>query len=242
MRKFLLKILLSATAVLALGGFVAPIAAIADEGVEAPEISVESTDSDIVSSEEETAENDGEEVLVDEEVLEDEGNEAIVGDGEEIVEETESSEWFDEYIVPMIMEYGADVVAFATVAFIALKDTQKTKNALFGALTEITTSNTENKSTAEAVQKLKEAWVEEANAMREEHAEEIAALKEAFLEAITAIREGMETKVDDIDEIVHKVLDVEKIAYGNNAHLVSSGTAKRIAEVIGNGKKTDNKE
>ena len=51
----------------------------------------------------------------------------------------------------------------------------------------------------------------------------------------------MAVKVDDIDDVAHKLLDVEKLAYGNNAHLVSNGTAKRIAEVIGNGK-TNNKK
>ena len=217
MRKILLKILLSATALLAFGGFVAPIAVSAEEGVEVPEISVETTDTDIVSSGSETEQNEGKEAL-----------------------ESETSEWFDEYIIPLIMEYGADVVALATVALLTLKDTRKTKGALFEALTDITTSNTENKNTAEAVRELKEAWMEERQAMQIQHAEEIEALKNIFLDAISAIREGMEAKVDDIDETVHKVLDVEKIAYGNNAHLVSSGTAKRIAEVIGNGKKTDN--
>lgn len=217
MKKLLLKLILCATTLLAVGGLVSPIVVSADEGVETPEISVEITDTDIVSSEEETVENEG----------------------KETVEETESSEWFDKHILPLIVEYGADVIAFATVAFMALKDTQKTKAALSTAVAEVIKSNADNKSTSEAVQELKDAFSKEMEEVKAEHAQEIEAIKEVFLTAITAIREGMEAKVDDIDETVHKVLDVEKIAYGNNAHLVNSGTARRIAEVIGNGKKNE---
>lgn len=217
MKKLLLKIVLCATAMLALGGFVSPIVVSADEGLETPEISVEITDTDIVSSEEETAQN--------------EGNNAVV--------ETETSKWFDEYIMPLIIQYGANVVSFATVAFIALKDTQRTKSALFGAVGAITQSNTDNKNTTQAVQEFKEACLEEIKALKENHAEEIKALKEAFVEAVQEIKESVAVKVEDIDDIAHKLLDVEKIAYGNTAHLVNNGTAKRIAEVIGNVKKAD---
>jgi hypothetical protein len=34
-------------------------------------------------------------------------------------------------------------------------------------------------------------------------------------------------------------LEVEKLAYGDNAALVSNGTAKKIAEVVGYGKTED---
>ena len=220
MKKLLLKIVLSATAILAFGGFLSPIVATAEEGIETPEISVEITNTDIVSSEEETAEN--------------ESNNAVV--------ETETSKWFDEYIMPLIIQYGANVVSFATVAFIALKDTQRTKSALFGAVGAITQSNTDNKNTTQAVQEFKEACLEEIKALKENHAEEIKALKEAFVEAVQEIKESVAVKVEDIDDIAHKLLDVEKIAYGNTAHLVNNGTAKRIAEVIGNVKKADDEK
>lgn len=220
MKKLLLKIVLCATAMLALGGFVSPIVVSADEGLETPEISAEIADTDIVSSEEITAQNDG--------------NNAVV--------ETETSKWFDEYIMPLIIQYGANVVSFATVAFIALKDTQRTKSALFGAVGAITQSNTDNKNTTQAVQEFKEACLEEIKALKENHAEEIKALKEAFVEAVQEIKESVAVKVEDIDDIAHKLLDVEKIAYGNTAHLVNNGTAKRIAEVIGNVKKADDEK
>ena len=201
MKKFLLKIALCATMMLALGGVTTPLFVSADEGVETPEISTEITDTDIVSSEDETAENDG-----------------------EIVAETETSKWFDETIKPLLLEYGAEVVAFASVVFICLKDLKKAKAVFDEAVTAVTKSNKDNETTSKAVEKLKKE-------LRKEMEEVTDALKE--------IREGLEAKVIDVDEIVHKLLDVEKIAYGNNAQLVSNGTAKRIAEVIGNGKKAE---
>ena len=202
MKKFLLKIALCATMILALGGVTTPLFASADEGVETPEISTEITDTDIVSSEEEITENDT-----------------------VIVEETETSKWFDETIKPLLLEYGAEVVAFSSVVFLCLKKLREAK-CLFDAATEaVTKSNKDNESTSKAVKKLKEE-------MRKE--------MEAVTDALKEIREGLEAKVVDVDEVVHKLLDVEKLAYGNNAHLVSNGTAKRIAEVIGNGKKAEN--
>lgn len=204
MKKFLLKIALCATMMLALGGVTTPLFVSADEGVETPEISVEITDTDVVSNEGETAENDG-----------------------EIVVETETSEWFDETIKPLLLEYGAEVVAFASVVFICLRDLKKAKTVFDEAVSAITKSNKDNDSTSKAVEKLKKE-------MRKE--------MEAVTEALRGIREGLETRVIDVDEIVHKLLEVEKLAYGNNAHLVSNGTAKRIAEVIGNGKKAEDED
>ena len=95
-------------------------------------------------------------------------------------------------------------------------------------------SNTDNQDTAKAVQEFKEVCAEEIQRLKEAHAEEMQALKETFLTALNEIRESVAVKVDDIDDVAHKLLDVEKLAYGDNAHLVSNGTAKRIAEVIGN--------
>ena len=204
MKRFLLKVALCATMVLALGGVITPLVVSAEEGVETPEIGTEITDTDIVSSEDETAEN-----------------------GTEIVEETETSKWFDETLKPLLLEYGAEVAAIATVVFVCLRDLKKTKGVFDAAVEAITKSNKDNESTSKAVKKLKE---------------EVAKEMKAVTDALKEIREGLEAKVIDVDNIVHKLLDVEKLAYGNNAHLVSNGTAKRIAEVIGNGKKTENEE
>lgn len=204
MKKFLLKIALCATMLLALGGIVTPLVATAEESVETPEISTEIADTNIEPSEETTAENDP-----------------------EIVEETETSKWFDETLKPLLLEYGAEVAAIATVVFVCLRDLKKTKGVFDTAVEAITKSNKDNESTSKAVKKLKE---------------EMAKEMKGVAEALKSIREGLEAKVIDVDNIVHKLLDVEKLAYGNNAHLVSNGTAKRIAEVIGNGKKTENEE
>ena len=194
MKKFLLKIMLCATMMLALGGVTTPLIVSADEGVETPEISVEITDTDIVSSEEETAENDT-----------------------EIVEKTETSKWFDETIKPLALEFFAVAVGFSAVTAISWKKLKKTMAALAEAVAALAQSIAENK------------------ALRKEMRKGMNAVADALKD----IREGLETKVIDVDEIVHKLLDVEKLAYGNNAHLVSNGTAKRIAEVIGNGKKEE---
>ena len=212
MKKFLLKIAMIATAVMALAVFVSPIVVSA----ETAENDTKSTSVGVVSNEEEITQNTH-------------------------VEAVGTDTWFDETLKPLIIEYGADVVAFLTVAFIALKDTQKTKSALSEAVNTAVQSYTENKNTVTAVQELKEAFAEEMRSLKEEHAEEIKAMQEVFVQAVEAIRESVAVKVDDIDDVAHKLLDVEKLAYGNNAHLVSNGTAKRIAEVIGNGK-TNNKK
>lgn len=199
MKKFLLKIVLCATMVLALGGVFTPLIVSADEGVETPEISVEITDTDIVSSEEEITENDT-----------------------EFVEETETSKWFDETIKPLALEFFAVAVGFSAVTAISWKKLKKTMAALTEAVAALAQSIAENKALKKEMRKGMNAVVD----------------------ALEEIREGLEAKVVDVDEVVHKLLDVEKLAYGNNAHLVSNGTARRIAEVIGNGKKAEdeNKE
>lgn len=197
MKKFLLKIVLCATAVLALGGIVTPLVATAEESVETPEISVEIEDTDIVSSEDETTEN-----------------------SPETVEETETSKWFDENVKPFLMQGAAAVCGVLIAIVIIAKKSKNLLKVLTEAIAALTKALAENKALKKEMRKL----------------------GESVTEALKEIREGLEAKVIDVDDIVHKLLDVEKIAYGNNAHLVSNGTAKRIAEVIGNGKKTENEE
>lgn len=187
MKKFLLKIALCATAIMASAGFIAPISASA-ETVENNEII---TETENVSSETETSENQA-----------------------EIIEETESSEWFDQTLKPLLIEFGTEVIAFVTVILLCLKDLNKTKSTLGTALGSLTQSNTDNKAMAKEVR------------------QEMQEMKETFKGALQEIRESLSKEVVDIDQVVHKILDVEKIAYGSNAALVSSGAAKRIAEVV----------
>ena len=202
MKKFFLKIVLCATAVLTGFGLFAPVTASANEGVESAVESVVTGEMDNVSDETETVENDG-----------------------NLVGETETSEWFDKTIKPLLLEYGAEVVAFVSVAFLCLKKVKDAKALFDSAVEVVKKSNADNEATSESVAKLKK---------------EMKKQMEAVTKALEDIRGGLEAKVLDVDEIVHKLLDVEKLAYGNNAHLVSNGTAKRIAEVIGNGKKEEN--
>ena len=213
MRKFLLKILLSATALLAFGGFVAPIAVRADEGVETPGISVENTDSDIVSSEEKTAENTTKEEAVE-----------------------SGDKWFDEVLMPMAVRIVAGVAGFTIAMMLCFKDFNKVKAVFAEAVKELFTSNDNNKGTAKAVAELEanqEKRIDEMEAMFVEKIEEITTM---FVDALTEIKSNLSDKVNDADGKLTTLLEVEKLAYGDNAALVSNGTAKKIAEVVGYGK------
>lgn len=247
MKKFFLKIVLCATAVLTGFGLFAPVTASANEGVESAVESVVTGEMDNVSDETETVENDG-----------------------NLVGETETSEWFDETIKPLLLQYGAEVLAFATVVFLWLKKFSQSNTALGVAVDALTKSNGENIDTSKAVQELKEAFTKDVTAMKEEHAKEIAEMRSAFTEeiaemqgafaeeiaerrsafteeiaemqgafakAVQELKETLADKVTNADDTLHKLLEVEKLAYGDNAALVSNGTAKKIAEVVGNGKK-----
>lgn len=203
MKKFLLKIALCATALLAVGGVATPL---------------------FVSAEE-TQENAIESVATEE--LENAPNDAETNENQtEIVQETETSKWFDETIKPLLIEYGAMVAAGLSAAAICLKKIKKAKEIFDSATGVVEKSNADNKEIKRLVEDFKN---------------EVLSGLGLVADALKEIREGVEEKVIDVDEIVHKLLDVEKIAYGNNADLVSNGTAKRIAEVIDHGKAHDEK-
>lgn len=204
MKKFLLKIALCATAVMASTGFFIPIMASAETS-QNNEVSIKT---ESLSSEAETNENQA-----------------------EIVEETESSKWLDETIKPLLIEFGTEVAAFFLVMWLCLKDLNNTKSTLGTALGALTQSNFNNSESQKAVEEFKAEVREE---MRE--------MKETFKNALAEIRESLSKEVVDIDQVVHKILTVEKIAYGSNAALVSNGAAKRIAEVVRYGEIQEEKE
>ena len=191
MKKFLCKIILCATAVLTGFGLFAPVTASAEEGVESAVESVVTDEMDNVSSEVETDENDG-----------------------IIVEETETSKWFDENVKPFLMQGAAAVCGVLIAIVIIAKKSKNLLKVLTEAIAALTKALAENKA-------LKK---------------EMRGLGESVTEALKEIREGLEAKVIDVDDVVHKLLEVEKLAYGDNATLVSNGVAKRIAEVVGYGK------
>jgi hypothetical protein len=208
----MLKIILCATAVMTGFGLFAPVMASADEGVENAVESVVTDETSNVSGEEETAENTPKEEAVE-----------------------SGDEWFDEVLMPMVIEYGASVVAFATAVFILLKDFNKTKSTLGTAVGALLTSNGNNEDTAKAVAELKSVYEKQMTEMKGQ-VENVTAL---FVEALKELKEGLADKVDNADGTLQKLLEVEKLAYGDNAALVSNGTAKKIAEVVGYGKTED---
>lgn len=212
MKKFLLKIALCATALLAVGGVATPLFVSAEETQGTAIESVATEELENVPSDAETNENQT-----------------------EIVQETETSKWFDETIKPMLIEYGASVVAFGTAVFLMLKDFNKTKSTLGIAVGALTKSNTNNKDTVKAVEEFKALYEKQ----KEEYAKQIAEMQSVFVGALEELKVMLADKVNDADDTLHKLLDVERLAYGSNATLVSNGTAKRIAEVINHGKAHD---
>lgn len=57
-------------------------------------------------------------------------------------------------------------------------------------------------------------------------------LEEQLTRMFDQLQKNVVNRVSDTNTTVHKLLDVEKIAYGDNPVLVSNGTAKKIAEVV----------
>ena len=195
------KLFLSAFAVTALAfGFgMNPVTAYAEDSVEIPVISAEIETSEEVIEETESVENSSN--------LEAETSEEDEGD---VIEKTSASEWFEETIKPIALQYGASVMAFATVAFIAFKKIRKAAREFKEAVDAVKASNDDNLKA--------KAQMDE---MRAENAKWKKEIEEHLLKG-----------VDDIGDTVHKLLTVEKIAYETNTKLVSNGTAKKIAEVI----------
>lgn len=213
MKKLILKIVLMATAVFAGFGYIPTIMANAEGTQESGVESVEIVETENEPSEEETSENQA-----------------------NFVEETETSEWFDETMKPALIQYGACVFGFATALFFMLKQMNKTGYTLGIALGALTQSNADNISTSQAVAELKAESQASYERQQAEYERRMQEMSDMFANALKELRESLADKVVDIDETAHKLLDVEMLAYGNNAKLVSNGTAKRIAEVVNNGK------
>lgn len=212
MKKLLLKIVLCATAMLALGGVATPLIVNAEEAQETAIESVVTDETENVSSEVETDENTAE-------------------NGQE----TDTDKWFEEVLLPLVMQFGVEVGAFALVALIASKSITKTKGVLDIALSAVLKSNEDNVAMAKTMAELKKAYEQQ----KEEHAKQMEEMKGAFVDALREIKENLSDKVTDAGDTLNKLLEVEKLAYGDNAALVSSGTARRIAEVVGYGKAED---
>lgn len=214
-----------ASALLCFGFAVSPVTAFAEDVEESVEISVET--SEIVSAEE----------VVEE--TESVGNSAVLEGETEVdgvIPETEGSEWFEEYIQPYLIEYGAVLAAVITGAVLFLKKAKKVLDLFIALLEKLKIANKRVEGTADEVKILREENAALRKELKEENANHRKELKEDMekfkTELIDTLKEVLTDKVEDIDETVHKILDVEEIAYESNAKLVGNGTAKKISEVI----------
>ncbi|MBQ7831090.1 MAG: hypothetical protein IJX30_00545 [Clostridia bacterium] len=139
----------------------------------------------------------------------------------EIVPKTADSEWFEEILEPILIRYGVDVLAFLTAAGICLKGLKKAKKIFETATAIVTASHKDNESLSAKQTDLEARQDEYEKAMDEK-------MDKRFQE----MEEKLVSEVDDTNKTVHKLLDVEEIAYTSNPVLVSNGAAKRIAEVV----------
>lgn len=219
-----------AIALFSIGFFAPPIIAYAESDV-APLESVEILSESIDFTEDE-------EVVEDSAFVENSADLKGENEGNTIIPETETSKWFDKYIVPIIVEYGTDILALGTTVCICLKKLKKAKDEFDTATAAVNESNENNLSTSTEVKKLQEGiekWQREFaentyavfNRMEEQRSADMQRL-------VDALKETLSDKVEDIDQVVHKILDVQEIAYISNTSLVGNGAAKKISEVIKN--------
>lgn len=167
---------------------------------------------------------DGTAISVDyNEDVEDSQTESELPDG--MIPETEGSKWFEKYIAPYLKEYGVTVLGVATAIVLLLGKIKKVINKaieLFNAAIEaLKKSNKDNEQTQSDIKKQNEdleTWKKETR----------AELDKALLD----MKKQVVDKVADTNTTVHKLLEVEEIAYEENPVLVSNGTAKKIAEVL----------
>lgn len=209
MKKSRITIIL-ASALLCMGLYVTPFVASADEAVDSVETS------EIVSVEEVVEETESVENTANDEVVEDDGN---------VIPETDDSKWFEETIQPILLQYGAQILAMITVAFAVFKKLSSVVKMFISALEKLGIANEQVKEANEKMEAL-----EKQNAEWQEHMD--AYVKETITKLIEGIKEAVGDKVDDIDDVVHKILEVEEIVYESNPTLVGNGTAKKVSEVI----------
>lgn len=163
-----------------------------------------------------------------------------------IIPETVDSEWFKEKIVPYLLEF-ATAAAGAIFSFIwVLKKYNLKLGDLINACNVLRKANADSEETKADVAK-QNAFIQEwTSAQNEfiksvmgEQSEEMKKWQEtqtaAMLEGLKQIREEVKDRIEDACETVHKILDVEEIAYQNNPAMVSQGTTAKIEEVIHNG-------
>ena len=141
----------------------------------------------------------------------------------DMIPETESSTWFEEKIEPLLWNYGMNVAALATICVIVLKKVKRTADsvgAVAGLLTKSNNDNEATKSDVKQLQKSNEAWQQE--------------MEDKFNKKVEEMKSELVETEKDTNKTVHKLLNVEEIAYKGNPSFISKGIAKKISEVIHN--------
>ena len=149
-----------------------------------------------------------------------------------IIPETEWSAWFKEKIVPYILEFLAVAAGALSVFVLVLKRFNLRLGDLIDAVRVLRKANEDSEETKAAVQEQKEEQLAWEQRQEEEEKAWQAQQMQIMAEGFAKIAESVTNKLDDAVKTVHKILDVEEIAYRENPVLVSKGTAHKIEEVI----------
>lgn len=167
---------------------------------------------------EETPEEVPEEESKNEEIFEEESTKETI---EKVLPKTEGTSWFEKNVEPLLWRAGADVVALGAICVIVLKRSKKAAdsvNAVAGLLVQSNDNNKESAKALKSIRKENEEWKKE--------------MEEQINQRFDEMRKDLVDTGKDTNEVVHKLLCVEEIAYEENPYFVSNGTAKKIAEVI----------
>lgn len=193
----------------------------------------------------ETGEETGEEMPSIDEKYEDIAD-SVMDELAGIIPETEFSLWFKEKILPYILQFLA-VAGGALFSFLlVLRKFDIKLGDLINACNVLRKANKDSEETKADVTKQNEfiqEWTSNQNryiqSVMSTQSEEMKKWQEAqaaaMLEGLKQIREEVKDRIEDACETVHKILDVEEIAYQNNPAMVSQGTTAKIEEVIHNG-------
>lgn len=160
-----------------------------------------------------------------------------------IIPETEFSLWFKEKILPYILQFLAVAVGALFSFLLVLRKFDIKLGDLINACNVLRKANKDSEDTKAAVQaqdnKLLEWTASQAESMKEwqreqkeQMQEHMRAQAEAMAAGFAQIAADVTNKLDDAVKTVHKILDVEEIAYRENPAMVSKGTAHKIEEVI----------
>lgn len=127
---------------------------------------------------------------------------AIPGEETEVIEETTASKYFDETIMPLVINYGATVLGVATALIAILSKLNKSRKGFEGAA----------------------ASIEALNFYTKRESEKIKAREQEIV--------SLQDEIGEIKKSQEKLLEICKIAFTNDKNLVVNGYAKDIAKVV----------